>query len=291
MNDFWMYINENQLFNKLIWTFVGLIGAVLLARIINHIAYSIGDKNNTNSYYMVKKRVYYVFSSLFIFYCIFLWSDSTVNLTTYFGLVSAGIAIALKDLFTNIAAWLFIMLRKPFEVSDRIEINGHQGDVIDIRMFQFTLMEISSFENGEQSTGRVVTIPNQYIFLYTLTNYNKGFKYIWNEIKVLITFESDWEKAKKILTEISRRHSLHLHEEASKMLRQAKKKYMIHYKKLTPIVYLDVKESGVQLSVRYLCLPRQRRNTINDIWEDILKEFEQAENIRLAYPTIRVSKS
>ncbi|CAH2214232.1 mechanosensitive ion channel family protein [Tepidibacter aestuarii] len=289
MNSTLTYISGNNLLIKIFWTFLALIAIMLSIKVINHILYT--NINDKNKYYLVRKRVYYFFSSIFVIVCIFLWSNSTTSLTTYLGLVSAGIAIALKNLFSNIAAWVFIIIRKPFKVSDRISINKQKGDVIDIRVFQFSLMEVSSFENGEQSTGRIIIIPNYYIFSHSLVNYNKGFKYIWNEIKVLITFESDWEKAKKILTDISNNHSLHLSDEASRMVDKAKKDYMIHYKKLTPIVYTDVKESGIQLTIRYLCLPRQIRNTVNDIWEDILRIFGEEEDIQLAYPTTRITNN
>lgn len=287
MSSILKYINGNDLVIKVFWTFIALIAIMLSIKIINHIIYTNIDDNN--KYYLVRKRVYYFFSSIFVIVCIFLWSNSTTSLSTYLGLVSAGIAIALKNLFSNIAAWAFIIIRKPFKVSDRISINNQKGDVIDIRMFQFSLMEVSSFENGEQSTGRIVIIPNHYVFSHSLINYNKGFKYIWSEIKVLITFESDWEKAKIILTDVSNKHSLHLSDEASRMVDEAKKSYMIHYSKLTPIVYTNVKESGIQLTMRYLCPPRQMRNTVNDIWEDILRIFKDEEGIQLAYPTTRIT--
>ncbi|MEJ8553143.1 mechanosensitive ion channel family protein [Tepidibacter sp. Z1-5] len=288
MNSIFTYINGNDLVIKVFWTFIAFIAIMLSIKIINHIIYTNIDDNN--KYYLVRKRVYYFFSSIFVIVCIFLWSNSATSLTTYLGLVSAGIAIALKNLFSNIAAWVFIIIKKPFKVSDRISINNQKGDVIDIRMFQFSLMEVSSFENGEQSTGRIAIIPNHYIFSHSLINYNKGFKYIWSEIKVLITFESDWEKAKTILTDVSNKHSLHLSDEASRSVDEAKKDYMIHYNNLTPIVYTDVKESGIQLTMRYLCPPRQMRNTVNDIWEDILRIFRDEENIQLAYPTTRVTR-
>ncbi|QUI22794.1 mechanosensitive ion channel family protein [Vallitalea pronyensis] len=288
MDSILAYLENNLFVIKILWTIIGLVIIMLIIRVINRILYSTIEENS--KYYKMKKRVYYFFSSVFIIFGIFLWSDSTTSLTTYFGLLSAGLAIALKDLFANIAAWVFLIIRKPFKVSDRISINGQSGDVIDIRMFQFSLMEVSNVENGEQSTGRILIIPNHYIFLHTLTNYDKGFKYIWNEIKVLITFESHWEKAKNILTDISNRHALHLSNEATKMVHQAKRRYLIHYKNLTPIVYTDVKDSGIQLTVRYLCKPRRRRNTINDMWQDILQAFAKEEDIQLAYTTLRVTQ-
>ncbi len=63
---------------------------------------------------------------------------------------------------------------------------------------------------------------------------------------------------------------------------------MIYYSKLTPIVYTSVDNSGVQLSIRYLCEPRKRRTTIQEIWETILIEFAKHDDIELAYPTQRV---
>ena len=65
---------------------------------------------------------------------------------------------------------------------------------------------------------------------------------------------------------------------------------MIYYKNLTPIVYTSVKESGVQLTIRYLCNPRRRRGSENEIWEKILIQFDAQEDIEFAYPTTRFYK-
>jgi small-conductance mechanosensitive channel len=72
-----------------------------------------------------------------------------------------------------------------------------------------------------------------------------------------------------------------------KEIKEAAKKYLIFYNKLTPIVYTSVKASGVQLSIRYLCPARKRRGTDQTIWEDILREFKKCNDIDLAYPTQR----
>ncbi len=167
-------------------------------------------------------------------------------------------------------------------------IGTQKGDVIDKRLFQFTLMEVSSYEEGEQSTGRIVDIPNGFVFIHPTINYTKGFEYIWNEIRILLTFESDWKKAKKLLFNIANKDTEITTERVSKQIKDASKKYMIHYNILTPIVYTDVKDSGIQLTVRYLCEPKQRRTTSNKVWEDALVMIEENEDINLAYPTKRV---
>jgi len=93
-----------------------------------------------------------------------------------------------------------------------------------------------------------------------------------------------------MLNDIVNKHTVHLTKEAKTEVREAARKYMIQYNKLTPIVYIDVKESGVELAIRYLCTPKQRRTTTNLIWEDILRLTRENDNINLAYPTMRITK-
>ena len=215
------------------------------------------------------------------------WLEGFKALATFLGLVSAGIAIALKDPLVNLAGWSYIVWRRPFDVGDRIEIAGHKGDVIDQRLFQFTLNEIGVWVDADQSTGRIIHIPNGRIFTDPVANYDKGFSYIWNEVPVTVTFESDWKKAKEILTAIAFKHAEHLTAEAERDLLTASRQYFINYKKLTPIVYTSGVDSGVRLTIRYLIEPRRRRGTVSAIWEDILTEFAKCPNIDLAYPTTR----
>jgi len=215
------------------------------------------------------------------------WSKGIHDLTTFLAVLSAGVAIALRDLLTNVAGWIFIMWVRPLAVGDRVELGGHSGDVVDVSLFHITLMEIGNWVNSDQSTGRIVNIPTSRIFTQTLANYSKGFQYIWNEIPVLVTFESDWRKAKSILLEIARKHAENLSEEAQKHVLEASKRYLIFYSKLTPTVYTSVEDSGVLLTIRYLCEPRKRRGTQEAIWEDILETFRGNDDIDFAYPTQR----
>ena len=120
-----------------------------------------------------------------------------------------------------------------------------------------------------------------------LANYSIGFNYIWHEIGVMVTFESDWKKAKKILSDIVNEKSEHITKSVSKKIKDASKKYMIFYRNLTPIVYTSVKDSGVMLTMRFLCDPRKRRGYEETIWEDVLREFAKADDIDFAYPTQR----
>ncbi len=216
-----------------------------------------------------------------------IWLTGIETFLTFAGIVSAGIAIALKDTLANIAGWVFIVWRRPFAVGDRVEIGKLIGDVIDIRVFQFSLLEVGGWVDADQSTGRVLHVPNGLLMTTPLANYGAGFEYIWNEIPVLVTFESNWRKAKDLLLSIGREHAENLSEKAAERVRETNRKFMIFYKTFTPTVYTSVKDSGVLLTIRYLCRPRERRGSTQAIWEDVLDQFAAAPDIDFAYPTRR----
>ncbi len=216
-----------------------------------------------------------------------IWFAGIQSLATFLGLATAGLAIALQDLVKSMAGWAFILWRRPFSVGDRIEVGGRAGDVIDIRLFKFTLMEIGNWVDAEQSTGRVIHLPNSLILTEVIANYSQGFELVWHEIPVLVTFESNWEEAKRILARVGDDHAAHLTAEAERRIQEAGKKYMIFYTKLTPTVYTSVRDSGVLLTLRYLIEPRKRRGSEQAIWEQVLRDFADRPDIDFAYPTQR----
>ena len=277
---------SSDLLGKIIATAVIIIFLFLLRPLVTAIVSRRTDDIST--LYRWRKVSEYTALILGLYLISRVWFTGSQSIATYLGLLSAGLAIALQDPIANFVGWLFIVSRRPLEVGDRIEIGGHAGDVIDIRFFQFSLMEIRAWVQADQSTGRILHIPNRKIFSDAIANFSRGFAYIWHEVPVEITFESDWRKAKKILAEIAERHSIHHAEVARKQIRAAAKRYMISYDNLTPIVYTKVNPSGVLLTLRYLSDPRQRRVTEEKIWEDILAAFEDEPKIEFAYPTQRI---
>ncbi len=270
---------------KFIATFIAILLFIIIRRFVLKIVFKKTDDaliryrwQKTSSY------IIYVFALIVIGR---IWFKGIQSIATYLGLLSAGIAIALKDPLTNITGWFFILSRTPFAVGDRIQVGVHSGDVIDINFFKFTLMEIGHWGEGEQSSGRIIHIPNGKVFTETLANYGKGFKYIWNEVPVLVTFESDWKKAKKILSSISIKHAEHVSKAAARKFKETSKLFMMYKPDFNPQVYTKVEDSGILLTIRYLCNPRKRRITSQMIWEDVLDEFSNYDNIDFAYPTTR----
>jgi small-conductance mechanosensitive channel len=278
-----------ELESKLLFTAVTIAVLWALHRIVLGLAYR--GVTDPWARYRWRKVVTYIVLALGVLMVGRTWIPGMQTLATFFGLLSAGIAIALKDPIANLAAWAFIVWDRPFEVGDRIQIGNHAGDVIDLRLMQFTLNEIGNWVDADQSSGRIVHVPNGRVFTEPLANYDKGFKYIWNEVPVLITFASDWKKAKEILAQIAVWHAEHLTEQAEEELLSASRQYLINYRKLTPIVYTRVVDSGVQLTMRYLIEPRKRRGTEHAIWESILTEFATCPDVDLAYHTVRGFKT
>ncbi|MCB9434825.1 MAG: mechanosensitive ion channel family protein [Ardenticatenaceae bacterium] len=237
--------------------------------------------------YSWRKATQYIIVILGIFLVGRTWLVGMQSVVTYLGLLSAGIAIALQDLVINLAGWAFIMWVRPFAVGDRIQIGDDSGDVIDIRLFQFSMLEIGKRIDAEQTTGRILHLPNGIVFKEVFANYSQGFPYIWNEMPILVTYESDWQKAKGILQEIISRHAPDVSEDMKKHARRITNRFVISYGTTSPIVYTQIASSGVLLTMRYLVAPRQRRNSENAIYEDILREFANHWDIDFAYETNR----
>jgi len=275
------HIQYRIFYSLLVFLLIGLIRYVLL-RVVNKRIQDVKFK------YYWQNAIKYSASILVIILIVAIWLNEIKSVALTLGLLSAGLAVALRDPIVNMAGWLFILIRKPFTVGDRIQIGEHAGDVIDIRVFQFTLNEIGNWVEADQSTGRVIHIPNGKVFLEAQANYSQGFSHLWNEIGVLITFESNWKKAKEILMKIVERNTAHLTESAKKKLMDASRKFMIFYTTLSPNVYTKVKDSGIMLTMRYICEPKKRRLTEHQIWEDVLSEFAKHRDIDFAYPTQRL---
>jgi len=258
----------------------------IIKKIFNRIIHR--NVKNAKTTYQWNKTFSYIIALLGFLLVGRIWFKGAGSILTIIGLLSAGIAIALKDVFVNLAGFIFIMWRQPLEVGHRIQIGEVAGDVVDIRPFQFTILEIGNWVDADQSTGRMIHIPNGKIFTENLANYHFGFEYIWHEIPVLLTFESNWQKAREILNKIAMDYRKNIPAEVEKQIKAAARKYLIIYNKLTPIVYLDVKDCGVLLTIRYLVEPRQRRSVEEKFWEKILTEFGKNEDVDFAYPTTRI---
>lgn len=284
--DFFRSIfSEGNITLQLIETFAVIAFFWLLRNVL--VRFLSNRVQDTAERYRWRKNLGTILTFLTFVFIIQIWFDGIGSLATFFGLLSAGLAIALRDPVSDFAGWLFLITQRTFTVGDRIQVGDVRGDVIDIRMLKFTLLEIGNWVEADQSTGRVIHIPNQRVFRENIFNYTSDFEFVWNEIAVVVTFESDWKKAKALLQEVADTLMADFKPTAEKELRRASNSYLIRFTHLTPIVYTDVIDFGIRLTVRYLSAPRKRRKMAEDFWEEILDRFNADPTLDFAYPTTR----
>ena len=238
---------------------------------------------DTEVVYRARKLSFYVAVGLLLFFLGWIWTRQLANVGSFIGLLSAGIAIALSDVLKNVAGWVLIVFRRPFKVGDRIEVGPDAGDVIDIGVFRFTLMEIRNWVEADQTTGRILHIPNATVFSEPLANYNEGFPYIWVEVPVTVTFESDWQHAQDMVARIIQLHTL----DPDQVAAGSHDRYVSLHRNLASAVYVDVIDYGVTVTGRLLVPPRSRRLVTSKIWQDLLRAINAAPDVELAYPTTR----
>ncbi|RAP31757.1 mechanosensitive ion channel protein MscS [Candidatus Marinamargulisbacteria bacterium SCGC AG-343-D04] len=276
---------EPSLDRKVIFSLLILIGLFSINRIISYFAER--NLDDIKMSYLVRKTSNYIIFFLGFFSISRIWFQGVQSLATFLGLASAGLAIALKDYIMDIGSWCYIMVKRPFVVGDRIEIGGSKGDVIDIGLFKISLLEIGEWVDADQSTGRILHIPTATFLTGNLVNYHAVFPFIWNEINVLLTFESDWRLAKKLFYDLLLEKTNPNESYIKQCMTHARKHHMVYFKNIDPTIYVAVKESGVQLSLRFLCSPKKRRAFDHELWEGLLTIIESQESIDLGYSTVR----
>lgn len=210
---------------------------------------------------------------------IIVWGKYIKNFLTLISLVSAAFTIAIRDLIFNFFCGIYIKIVKPFVVEDRIEINGYKGDVVNINTMNFEILEVSNIDTTGQSTGIIIHLPNSIIFNYPLKNYNKAFKYIWDEITIRIPLDYDVNKAKKVLYKIVNSNEIikKIPPKLKKQINNVSNSYRIYYNQYEPIIYTKINEDHIELQIRYLIHPKKARYVESIISGDILLAYKNGE--------------
>ncbi len=277
---------QNEVYSDLFLT----VGIILIAFIIVQVSYRLSRKyiHSPERIYRSTKSVRRLVVFLAVVSIAMVWSPGFGDLLTILTVIGAGMAIALREVLLSIGGWARIKLMGSFKEGDRIEINGVSGDVIDIRVLRTSLMEIRGWVDADQSTGRIVHIPNSWIYLYALYNYTRSFKFIWNEIPVTVTFRSNWRAARDIMMKYAEESAAIVEQQARKEIQEIDREFLIHYSILTPFVYVRIVPDGVQLTLRYLCEARMRRGTEHALNLMMLDDFRVHPDIELAHHALNM---
>lgn len=132
------------------------------------------------------------------------WYATAVSL----GLVSLILGLALQAPITSFFGWIYLLVRKPYRVGDRIRIGDATGDVIDVGYLDTTLWEFGGeLLSTDHPSGRIIRFPNSQVFSSAVFNYSWAlFPYVWNEIKFQVAYESDLEFVAKTMREVVEEH-------------------------------------------------------------------------------------
>ncbi|MFC1576952.1 mechanosensitive ion channel family protein [Candidatus Omnitrophota bacterium] len=219
---------------------------------------------------------------LFLIILLAIWVEHPQSLAVGYGLFAAGVSIALQDLLKNIAGGMIIFINRIYRVGDRIEIDSKYGDVIDISVLYTTLMEIKQWVSGDQPTGRLTVVPNGYVLAGSINNYTKDYSFIWDEITIPFTYDSNWRKASAEIQKLVAEKTKPTMERAEKEMARAGDKYYYEDKAIEPEIFLSITDNWINFNIRYITDARERRTVNNILNQMILEMIESSKEYKIA---------
>lgn len=270
-----------------------LVAFIVMAILVFAISYLVRrvireNIDDLNRRHILQKYSGYLAIFLLCLSAIALFADSLQGLGTIIALLLAGIAVALQDVLKSFVGWVYISGRSGIEVGSRVEIDGILGDVVDIGVLKITVIEVGTLVYGRQSSGRLVTIPNYKLLSDNVHIQGTANPWAWQEVRVTITFESDWMRAESIVRRIGDDLHAEMAPQIEESFRRPEQRYAIKYGTVTPFVYVSISGVGIELTLRYMTPVRKHRGSIDLISRQILTAFAADPSVELAHPTYRL---
>lgn len=239
--------------------------------------------------YSFRKAVSIIYMAVFLITIVAIWVESPEALLVTYGLIAAGIAVALQDLFKSLAGGIILFVTRIYKVGDRVQINSKEGDVIDIDLLYTTILEMKEWVDGDQATGRLTMVPNSVVLSGVINNYTKDNNFMWDEIRVPVTYESNWRKAMKIMQDIATNETKDVAKKAEKDISKIREKYYFTGRPVDPQVFVGLTDNWINLTVRYVTLVRGRRGLKSNLSLMILEEIEKSKDVKIASATLTVT--
>ncbi len=216
-----------------------------------------------------------------------IWFTNPSQLANAAAFVGAGLAIALQRVVTAIAGYLVILRGGLFDVGDRITLGGVRGDVVHLGWIRTTVMEMGQppsvqsatpamWVEGRQYTGRIVTITNDKVFDEPVYNYTREFPYMWDELHLPITYQTDRGRAEQILLEAARRHATRPDALTQEDVAELKRRYFVEDLDLEPRVFLRLTDNWIELAVRFVCPTKGVRALKDRMSREIIDALDAA---------------
>lgn len=246
-----------------------------------------------------KDKVYTSFKILNIFtfiivtmFSLFYFVENISYLVSVLGFASAGLAIAMKDMFMSLLGWVTLQFGGGFHVGDRIKAtkNGvtYVGDIIDISLLKMTIYEDVTYTTflTNRRAGRIIYIPNNYIFTELISNYNYSYmKTVWDGIDIVLDFSSNIEKAKQIILESAQTHTQAFSDSAKKAIQKMRNHYQMKNSGTDPKMFVMLEQYGVKISIWYMANSREALKMRSIVSEEIIKRLKECDDIKLAFPS------
>lgn len=253
------------------WVIIIFIVKSLITRYINRTV-----KNNS-ARYRTKKIVRFVSYVLIGLIAIFTFTGNMEQFGLSLGLITAGLAFALQEVILSIFGWIIIFTTNSYNPGDRIEINGIKGDVIDIGVTKTTLMEIGEWVKSDNYNGRIVQISNSFIFKGPVRNYSTDFPFVWDEIKLPITFNSDLEMVNQIVKQATDDFLLDYAKFAKENWQIMVKKYLIENANVEPSLMFVLNDNWVEFTLRYVVDYKKRGATKHKLFNEIYHAIQNSD--------------
>ena len=227
--------------------------------------------------YFINQAIQIVLNVTEVIFLLFIWNDYIQNLMTLISVTSAAMTIALREIILNFFCGIYIKVKKPFQVEDRIEVKDIRGDVMNISSLNFEVLEISTDEKHGQSTGIIVTFPNSIVFSEPVRNLNKGFKYIWDELTVKVTMDCDLVKNKQELYKIVNNIEVikNIPKKMKAQINDINTTNRVYFNKYDPTIYTKIVDDHIELTIRYLMHPKKGRFVESVIWNKVLESYKE----------------
>lgn len=269
------YWGQDSAYRPIILTVLTLVILINLKKFLTrrmqfHLESRAFDRGNVSSFMKIWDGAWKFLIAIFAVMAV---SGSLGLLGLTAGFLGMILGWSLQQPVTGIAAWIMIVLKKPFKIGDRVIIAGITGDVTSITLTHVILNQVGGSISGEERSGRGILIPNAILFQNIIVNYTLEQEFMLDEVPVRVTFDSDWEKAKIILLDAAG-------DITSAIVGDAGER---------PFIRCEFLDWGVLVRLRYLTIPARRQEISTLIIEKILTEFKKEyPSIKFAMPSSNV---
>lgn len=268
-----------------------ILGLILIVLLVGFLLKVITKKYlNARKYYTINKIINMLNFIIIIFILLFTYIENISYVITILGFASAGLAIALKDMFMSLFGWMVIVMGGSFHVGDRIKVTvkdaTYVGDIIDISPLRITIYEditLTTYMLNRRS-GRIVFIPNNYVFTELMTNYTHGgMKTVWDGIDILISFDSNHKKAMHLIKNIASHYSQGYTDIAKSKMNKLREQYSLKNTNVEPRIYSFLEPNGIKISVWFQTNAQATLVLRSTISAEIIDAIKKEKDIKIAF--------